>query len=52
VDDINARLTDKGITIQCTVEALDLIAELGYDPVYGARPLQRAVCPAIHLCVL
>jgi ATP-dependent Clp protease ATP-binding subunit ClpB len=31
------------ITIELTKKAKDWIAELGYDPVYGARPLKRAI---------
>jgi ATP-dependent Clp protease ATP-binding subunit ClpA len=43
VKDVNHRLEDRSIVLRCTTSALDLIAENGYDPVYGARPLQRAV---------
>jgi len=43
VADINGRLEGKGVVLEPTEEALDLIAANGYDPVYGARPLQRAV---------
>jgi len=32
-----------GITLECTEAALDEIARLGYDPVYGARPLKRVI---------
>jgi ATP-dependent Clp protease ATP-binding subunit ClpB len=32
-----------GITLDCTDAALDEIARLGYDPVYGARPLKRVI---------
>jgi len=32
-----------GITLECTDGALDEIARLGYDPVYGARPLKRVI---------
>jgi ATP-dependent Clp protease ATP-binding subunit ClpB len=32
-----------GITLECTEPALDEIARLGYDPVYGARPLKRVI---------
>eukprot|EP00285_Hemiselmis_virescens_P003132 CAMPEP_0173415370 /NCGR_PEP_ID=MMETSP1356-20130122/84822_1 /TAXON_ID=77927 ORGANISM="Hemiselmis virescens, Strain PCC157" /NCGR_SAMPLE_ID=MMETSP1356 /ASSEMBLY_ACC=CAM_ASM_000847 /LENGTH=1012 /DNA_ID=CAMNT_0014377611 /DNA_START=153 /DNA_END=3191 /DNA_ORIENTATION=- len=41
--EINDRLADRGIVLSPTEDALQLIAENGYDPVYGARPLQRAV---------
>ena len=37
------RLTERGIGIEFSDAALDLLAEAGFDPVYGARPLKRAV---------
>ncbi len=37
------RLTERGITLRFTDAALDKLAEVGFDPVYGARPLKRAV---------
>ncbi|MCR5742940.1 MAG: ATP-dependent chaperone ClpB [Lachnospiraceae bacterium] len=41
VDDINARLSDRQLSIRLTDRAKDKITEEGYDPVYGARPLKR-----------
>ncbi|MGI9447295.1 MAG: ATP-dependent chaperone ClpB [Pirellulales bacterium] len=32
-----------GITLQCSETVVDEIARLGYDPVYGARPLKRVI---------
>jgi ATP-dependent Clp protease ATP-binding subunit ClpB len=32
-----------GITLECSEGAIDEIARLGYDPVYGARPLKRVI---------
>ena len=32
-----------GIELECTDGAIDEIARLGYDPVYGARPLKRVI---------
>jgi len=32
-----------GIAVECSEAALDEIARLGYDPVYGARPLKRVI---------
>ena len=32
-----------GITLACSEGAIDEIARLGYDPVYGARPLKRVI---------
>ena len=41
------RLVDQaakaGITLECTETAIDEIARLGYDPIYGARPLKRVI---------
>jgi ATP-dependent Clp protease ATP-binding subunit ClpB len=32
-----------GITLECSEAAIDEIARLGYDPIYGARPLKRVI---------
>ncbi|MCY1518360.1 Chaperone protein ClpB [compost metagenome] len=32
-----------GITLEASTEALDWLAELGYDPQFGARPLKRVI---------
>jgi ATP-dependent Clp protease ATP-binding subunit ClpB len=37
------RLAERNIAIEFSDAALDKIAEAGYDPVYGARPLKRAI---------
>ena len=37
------RLEEKGIGLELTDAALKKIAEAGFDPVYGARPLKRAI---------
>ena len=39
--DLNKRLEDKEISVALSEEAESFIAEHGYDPVYGARPLKR-----------
>ena len=36
-------LAEKRIEIELTPEAVELLAERGYDPQYGARPLKRAI---------
>jgi ATP-dependent Clp protease ATP-binding subunit ClpB len=41
ISDIRKRLADRRITLDITDEAKQLVAEGGYDPVYGARPLKR-----------
>jgi ATP-dependent Clp protease ATP-binding subunit ClpB len=40
---LRARLADRGIHIELTPEAKELVAEAGWDPTYGARPLKRAI---------
>ncbi|HCE4629390.1 TPA: ATP-dependent chaperone ClpB [Vibrio parahaemolyticus] len=37
------RLDEKGYQLEVSDKALDLIAQVGFDPVYGARPLKRAI---------
>lgn len=41
--DIENRLKEKNISIQITPKAKEVMAEEGYDPVYGARPLKRYI---------
>jgi ATP-dependent Clp protease ATP-binding subunit ClpB len=36
-------LADRGVTIELDDSAKDLLVNEGYDPVYGARPLKRAI---------
>ncbi|MDQ6712632.1 MAG: ATP-dependent chaperone ClpB, partial [Candidatus Dormibacteraeota bacterium] len=40
---LRKRLGERRITLQLTPAALELIANEGYDPVYGARPLKRVI---------
>ena len=40
---LTARLADRNITLQVSDAALDQLGEAGFDPVYGARPLKRAI---------
>jgi len=40
---VSRRLVESGITLELTDAALTLLAREGYDPVYGARPLRRAI---------
>ena len=40
---LHQRLTDRGISLKISEAALDQISLIGYDPVYGARPLRRAI---------
>ena len=41
--DIQNRLKDKNILMKVTTAAKELMAEEGYDPIYGARPLKRYI---------
>ena len=43
IDLLRRRLADRGIEIELNPEARSFLAEAGYDPVFGARPLKRAV---------
>jgi ATP-dependent Clp protease ATP-binding subunit ClpB len=36
-------LAERKVTLEVTPEARELLAEEGYDPVYGARPLKRVL---------
>jgi ATP-dependent Clp protease ATP-binding subunit ClpB len=41
--ELNERLADRKITVALTDAARERLAEIGYDPTYGARPLRRAI---------
>ncbi len=43
IEYLKRRLQEKEIGLEITEQALDLIGEAGFDPVYGARPLKRAI---------
>jgi ATP-dependent Clp protease ATP-binding subunit ClpB len=40
---LSARLAEQSIELELSDEALDRLGEAGFDPVYGARPLKRAI---------
>ncbi len=40
---LRKRLQDRDLDIELTDAALDRLGEAGFDPVYGARPLKRAI---------
>ena len=42
-DYLRRRLRGRGIELELADEALERLAEAGFDPVYGARPLKRAI---------
>ena len=41
--EVQVRLDERGITFELTADAKMWLAEEGFDPVFGARPLRRAV---------
>ncbi|NNL67725.1 MAG: AAA domain-containing protein, partial [Myxococcales bacterium] len=43
VEQVEGRLAEKGITLSLTPEARAWLAEKGYDPEFGARPLDRVI---------
>ncbi len=46
--DLRSRLAERQIRIELTPAARQLIADRGYDPVYGARPLRRYISHEIE----
>jgi ATP-dependent Clp protease ATP-binding subunit ClpB len=45
---LKRRLRDRGMDLVVTAAALEKLGEAGFDPVYGARPLKRAIQTAIE----
>jgi ATP-dependent Clp protease ATP-binding subunit ClpC len=43
LDKVANRLQEHDLTLTATPEAIDLLADMGYDPDMGARPLRRAI---------
>jgi ATP-dependent Clp protease ATP-binding subunit ClpB len=43
LDILQQRLSERELSLNITDQALEYIVEEGYDPVYGARPLRRAI---------
>ncbi|MEC4590753.1 ATP-dependent Clp protease ATP-binding subunit ClpA [Nitrospirillum amazonense] len=43
VMELEAQLSDRGVTIELTDEAREWLSKKGYDPLYGARPLGRTI---------
>ena len=47
IEQLQRRLQDRRITLEVTDAAKDWLVEVGFDPIYGARPLRRLVQTAI-----
>ncbi|HIK38447.1 MAG: ATP-dependent chaperone ClpB [Geminocystis sp.] len=43
VNRLQSRLAEQKLSLKLSESAIDFLAEVGYDPVYGARPLKRAI---------
>ena len=43
MDRLNKLLAGRGLALTLSPRARDFLAEVGFDPVYGARPLKRAI---------
>ncbi len=43
LEEISARLVEQGLTIHLSAEARNWLADKGYDPQFGARPLRRTL---------
>jgi ATP-dependent Clp protease ATP-binding subunit ClpB len=43
LDHLRSRLEQTGLHLEVSDKALDLLGNAGFDPVYGARPLKRAI---------
>jgi ATP-dependent Clp protease ATP-binding subunit ClpB len=50
-NDLRRRLADRQITVELTQAAREHIAEQGFDPVYGARPLRRYIAHEVETLV-
>ncbi|MDK2871150.1 MAG: ATP-dependent Clp protease ATP-binding subunit ClpC [bacterium] len=40
---VNERLREQGMEVEVTEKAKEFLVKVGYDPIYGARPLRRAI---------
>jgi len=43
LDHLRSRLSDRELGLIVSESALDLLGEAGFDPIYGARPMKRAI---------
>ena len=48
LETVKGRMKAMDIELGCTPEALDMLSDAGFDPVYGARPLRRAIQSAVE----
>ncbi|MCJ2378655.1 ATP-dependent chaperone ClpB [Vibrio sp. ZSDZ34] len=48
LDRLGNRMEESGYQLEVSEQALDFIAKVGFDPVYGARPLKRAIQQSVE----
>jgi ATP-dependent Clp protease ATP-binding subunit ClpB len=48
LDRLGRRMEESGYQLDVSEQALDFIAKVGFDPVYGARPLKRAIQQSVE----
>ena len=48
LDIVKTRMKSVGVDLEADESAIDLLSEQGYDPIYGARPLRRAIQSAVE----
>ncbi|SBS68256.1 ATP-dependent chaperone ClpB [Vibrio atlanticus] len=48
LDHLKMRMEDNGYELEVSDKALRLISQVGFDPVYGARPLKRAIQQSVE----
>src|SRR5690606_16262555 len=41
--DVDKQVRERGLTLEVSEEAREVLLKEGYDPIYGARPLRRAI---------
>lgn len=51
LESLKKRLEEKGLALEVTTTAKELVIERGYDPVYGARPLRRYLQSSLETLV-
>ena len=49
VKDLNRRLADKELSVELTPAAKNYVADHGYEPMYGARPLKRYLQKSVEI---
>ena len=47
MESVNRRLKDQNLSLELTDRAKEELAQVGFDPIYGARPLKRAIQQSI-----